>query len=218
MRLNKFIARASGLSRRAADTAIETGRVKVNGELPRQGQQVSSEDIVALDGKTLNIAGGTLTILLHKPAGYVCSRDGQGSKTVYDLLPDVYQDLKTVGRLDKDSSGLLLLTNDGQLAYELTHPKFQKTKIYQVRLHQPLAPADLRAITQEGVMLDDGPSKFQLSRLDGEGREWQVTMNEGRNRQIRRTFSELGYTVRKLHRSRFGSYHLEDIPAGKFAK
>lgn len=218
MRLNKYIAQASGLSRRAADNAIETGRVMINDIAPSQGQQVTNEDAVTLDGKTLHANSETVTIMLHKPAGYVCSRDGQGSKTVYDLLPDEYQDLKTVGRLDKDSSGLLLLTNDGQLAYELTHPKFQKTKVYKVRLHKPLEPADLRAITQEGVMLDDGASKFKLSKLDNEGREWQVTMSEGRNRQIRRTFSERDYTVRKLHRTAFGDYHLGDISAGKFAK
>lgn len=216
MRLNKFIAQATGLSRRSADAAIEAGRIRVNGQAPELGQPVTETDVVTLDGQPITPSVKTDTIMLHKPAGYVCSRDGQGAKTIYDLLPPEYQPLKTVGRLDKDSSGLLLLTNDGQLAYELTHPKFQKTKIYKVRLHKALEPLHHQMITDHGVMLDDGPSKFQLAKIDGEGREWQVTMREGRNRQIRRTFSALGYTVRKLHRVQFGNYQLGKLKQGEY--
>jgi 23S rRNA pseudouridine2605 synthase len=214
MRLNKYIAQSSGLARRAADEAIVAGRVLVNDKKPQIGQDITEDDRVMLDGKRITPAVKTLTVMLHKPAGYVCSRDGQGSKTVYDLLPTEYRQLKPVGRLDKDSSGLLLLTNDGQLAYELTHPKFQKTKIYQVRLHKALEPLHHQMITDYGVELDDGLSKFQLAKIDDEGREWQVTMTEGRNRQIRRTFSALGYTVRKLHRIQFGMHVLGSLPQG----
>src|SRR4029079_9435972 len=113
MRINKFIALHSALSRRAADTAIEQGRVTVNGQTPSTGQDVTESDTVRLDGQSLKLNTAITTIMLNKPAGYVVSRQGQGSKTVYDLLPPELHKLKAVGRLDKNSSGLLLLTNDG---------------------------------------------------------------------------------------------------------
>src|SRR5690348_2303384 len=122
MRLNKYIALATGLSRRAADAAIAANRVTVNGHAPEMGQQVTDTDTVALDTKPLKPVVDTTTVMLNKPTGYVSSRAGQGSRTVYDLLPPKLHTLKTVGRLDKESSGLLLLTNDGNLANQLTHP------------------------------------------------------------------------------------------------
>src|ERR1700750_464886 len=118
MRINRFIALATGLSRRAADQAIAEGRVAVNGIPPQPGQQIKSSDSVTLDRLPITPVVNTVTIILNKPVGYVCSRDGQGSKTVYDLLPPELRHLKPVGRLDKDSSGLLLMTNDGKLAHE----------------------------------------------------------------------------------------------------
>ena len=129
MRINKFVALATGMSRRTADQAIAEGRVAVNGRPPTAGQQVTDEDQINLDGQTLQKPAAT-TIMMNKPVGYVVSRDGQGSQTIYDLLPEEYQGLKPIGRLDKDSSGLLLLTNDGTLAQELTHPKYHKQKVY----------------------------------------------------------------------------------------
>lgn len=214
MRINKFIANATGLSRRAADTAIEQGKVLVNGQKPLAGQDVSANDAVSLDGRNITSVK-TVTILLNKPVGYVVSRAGQGSQTIYDLLPTELHHLKPVGRLDKDSSGLLLLTNDGQLAHELTHPSRQKTKVYEVVLDKPLQPLHRQMISDHGVMLEDGPSKFELERLKDET-DWQVTMHEGRNRQIRRTFASLGYEVARLHRTVFGDYHLSDLGSGKY--
>src|SRR5690606_9952597 len=124
---NKFIAQATGISRRAADKAVEQGRILVNGKVPESARQIEPSDTVTLDGSPVTAPDSShTTILLNKPVGYVCSRDGQGSRTVYDLLPPELHQLKSVGRLDKDSSGLLLMTTDGQLAYELTHPKFEK--------------------------------------------------------------------------------------------
>ncbi|HVI60827.1 MAG TPA: pseudouridine synthase, partial [Candidatus Saccharimonadales bacterium] len=114
-------------------------------------------------------------------------------------------------RLDKDSSGLLLLTDDGELANQLTHPRYGKAKEYEVELDKPLAAADQAAI-KAGLELDDGPSKLVLK---GEGRHWQVTMTEGRNRQIRRTFAARGYTVTKLHRTAFGDYQLAGLSSGE---
>ena len=147
MRINKFIAQATGLSRRAADTAIGEGRVLVNGQKPSAGQDVSTNDAVLMDGKRITAPNQAQTIILNKPVGYVVSRDGQGSQTIYDLLPPELHQLKPVGRLDKDSSGLLLLTNDGQLAQELTHPRYQKTKIYEIRLDKPLQPLHRQMIS-----------------------------------------------------------------------
>lgn len=216
MRINKYVALATGLSRRAADAAITEGRVLVNQQLPQAGYDVSDSDSVTLDNCAIEPAVKSTTIMLNKPRGYVVSRNGQGSKTVYDLLPDEYHELKPIGRLDKDSSGLLLLTNDGALTQQLTHPSHQKRKIYQVTLSAPLQPLHRQLISDRGVTLDDGVSKLQLERMhDGDDTTWIVTMHEGRNRQIRRTFSALGYNVPRLHRVQFGAYSLSSLSPGK---
>lgn len=213
MRINKYIAQAIGMGRRKADEAIKSGNVLVNGQPASLSDQVSGQDEVVLDGETLSLPAEHTTIMLNKPAGYVCSRDGQGAPTVYDLLPEELHDLKPVGRLDKDSSGLLLMTNDGDLAQELTHPSHGKYKVYEVNLNEPLDPADIAAI-DAGVELEDGLSKFDIKRL--EDSIYQVTMKEGRNRQIRRTFETLGYKVKRLQRVRFGDYVLGDLAEGKY--
>lgn len=218
MRINKYVAQATGLSRRAADKAIEEGRVLVGGVTPDSGQQVEDTDEVRLDGKIITSGASTATIMLNKPVGYVCSRDGQGSRTVYDLLPTEMHDLKPVGRLDKDSSGLLLLTTDGQLAYELTHPKFEKIKKYKIALNKDLSEDDFEKITKSGVQLEDGMSRFALDSINNQHKEWKVEMKEGKNRQIRRTFEALGYNVVKLHRTHFGPYILSTLAPGKFDK
>jgi len=217
MRINRFVATASGLSRRAADKALLDGRVTVNDTVATPATELTDESEVKLDGQLLMLPLATETILLHKPIGYVVSRDGQGSRTVYDLLPPELHELKPVGRLDKDSSGLLLMTNDGELAHQLTHPSFHKTKIYEVILDKPLQPLHRQMINDIGIQLDDGLSKLQLDRLaDGDETGWQVTMHEGRNRQIRRTFAAFGYSVVKLHRTSFGTYHLGDLKKGTY--
>lgn len=217
MRLNKFIASSSSLSRRAADAAVAAGRVQVNGKTAEQGIAVSETDVVTLDGRVLTPTVSVTTIMFNKPVGYVCSRDGQGSSTIYDILPSEYARLNPVGRLDKDSSGLLLMTDDGQLAQQLSHPKYEKIKVYEVTLNHPLPALSRQIISDHGVMLEDGRSRFQLERIkDGDDTAWRITMHEGRNRQIRRTFSALGFTVTKLHRTHFGSYHLDGLASGKF--
>ncbi len=212
MRINQWLARATGLSRREADSAIENGQVQINGQPAQLGQMVQETDKVHFQGQPVELLE-LQYIVLNKPIGYVCSRQPQGKdKTVYDLLPPSMHDLKSVGRLDKDSSGLLVLTNDGQLAQELTHPSFQKTKHYQIALNLALKPVDQQKI-QAGIELDDGLSKFELS---GQNRHWTAILSEGRNRQIRRTFAALGYKVIKLNRISFGSLTLEDLGEGLF--
>lgn len=253
MRINKYIASGSSLSRRAADQAIAEGRVTINGRTATTGETITETDEIALDGRLIRPAVAITTLLFNKPTGYVCSRNGQGSQTIYDILPAEYRSLNPVGRLDKDSSGLLLLTNDGQLAEQLTHPRYAKTKLYEVTLDKPLQPLHQQIITDYGVTLSDGLSRFSVARIDGhaergrgrtaseEGKTvslqsdgstsrgahpslkteksttaYQITMAEGRNRQIRRTFAALGYTVAALHRTHFGPYALGSLGEGQY--
>ncbi len=212
MRINQYLGQATGLGRRAADTAIAGSRVTINDRPAVAGDQVDESDVVKLDGKLLVWQKQAQTIMLNKPVGFVCSRDGQGSKTIYDLLPAKLHNLKSVGRLDKDSSGLLLMTSDGDLAYQLTHPKFAKDKVYEISLGTELTKED-RVQIEQGVKLEDGVSKL---RLNGKRKAWMVTMLEGRNRQIRRTFAALGYRVVRLHRTQLGQYQLEHLGSGKY--
>lgn len=214
LRINRFVAQATGLSRRAADTAIREGKVTVNGDIAELAHVVQAKDVVTLDGILLDTRTPPLvTIMLNKPVGYVCSRSGQGSKTVYELLPESMSHLKTVGRLDKDSSGLLLLTNDGNLAHQLTHPRFAKEKVYQVRLDKMLTDEALGKL-KAGVKLDDGPSQLRIKHIQ---QSWyEVRLSEGRNRQIRRTFTKVDYKVVALHRIQFGRYHLGSLQKAKY--
>ena len=217
MRLNKFVALSLGVSRRKADELIEQGEILVNGDRAVLGQQISQSDSVLYNSQELHIQPKKL-ILLHKPVGYLCSRASQGGiPTIYELLPTSLHHLKPVGRLDKDSSGLILLTNDGDFAHQMTHPSFYKMKRYLVTLDQPLQPLHRQMINDFGVQLPDGPSRLTLERQhDGDDRRWIVQMSEGRNRQIRRTFAALGYTVTKLHRTDFGNYSLGGMKRGEF--
>jgi 23S rRNA pseudouridine2605 synthase len=212
MRINKFVARATGMGRRAADAAISEGRVTINLRPAANGSAVGGSDAVRLDSKLLELPAAATTVMLNKPVGYVCSRDGQGSRTIYDLLPADLHHLKPVGRLDKDSSGLILLTDDGELANRLTHPRYAKQKIYEIRLDKPLSDEHKKRI-ETGVKLDDGPSRLKIDQRKGPS--LRVSMSEGRNRQIRRTFAALGYEVRGLHRTAFGPYDLGTCSRGR---
>jgi len=212
VRINRYIALSTGMSRRAADKLIASGRIKINNQIAIMGIDVKPADKIILDNTPITLPNKTLTIMLNKPTGYVCSRDGQGSKTIYDLLPKDLHNLKQVGRLDKDSYGLLIMTNDGELANKLTHPSSKKEKVYEVILDRSLTNVDIAKI-RSGILLEDGISKFdkvfRISAL-----EFRVTLHEGRNRQIRRTFSALGYNVTKLHRTNFGEYQLGLLQLG----
>ena len=248
IRLNKFLAERLGVSRREADELISAGKITVNGKVATLGNKIDAKSKVCYGNKTINHDVGYQYLAFNKPVGYVCSRRAQGpAPTLYELLPAQYRKLKTVGRLDKDSSGLILLTNDGDFAYQMTHPKFRKTKVYEVELDKHLQPLHQQMISDFGVMLDDGPSQFKVvhggsfgdSRAfattgasdeaspvtTGASKEaneaskllqYQVFLTEGRNRQIRRTFAALGYTVTKLHRTHFGKYELGALKPGKY--
>ena len=218
IRLNKFLAEKVGLSRREADNLIVDGKVLVNQQPAVLGARISETDEIICDGKIISTKKPEyIYLMLNKPVGYVSSRKAQGEvPTLYELLPEKYQKLKTVGRLDKNSSGLILLTNDGDFAFKHTHPKFYKLKTYLVELDQTLAPLHQQEISDFGIHLEDGLSKLFLTKLDEDRLKWQVEMGEGRNRQIRRTFAALGYKVVKLHRIEFGHYQLGDLKTGEF--
>ncbi len=230
IRLNKFLAERLGVSRREADDLISAGKITVNGSPAVLGVHIDKNDKVCYNNKIVPFDTEYLYLAFNKPVGYVCSRRAQGSApTLYNLLPKAYQKLKTVGRLDKDSSGLILLTNDGDFAFQMTHPKFRKIKIYEVELDRPLEPLHQQMISDYGVMLDDGPSKFlimknELTKPSSSGRSskeisqahYIVSISEGRNRQIRRTFAALGYRVTRLHRTEFGKYQLSGLEPGKY--
>lgn len=208
------------ISRREADNLIDQQDVMINGNKATLGARFSEGDIITVNGKKIQSETAYECIVMNKPTGYVCSRRQQGDNpTIYELLPKSFHHLKPVGRLDRESSGIILLTNDGDFAYRMTHPSFYKVKIYNVRLEDELAPLHQQMISDYGVNLDDGASKLQLERMNETDRKsWIVTMHEGRNRQIRRTFGSLGYTVKKLHRTNFGDYTLGDIQPGEFKK
>lgn len=215
-RLNKHLALQLGVSRREADDIIAKGSVRINNEVATLGARFIAGDSITVNGKPLKDSTPYQYITMNKPVGYVCSRRAQGENpTIYTLLPPELHILKPVGRLDKNSSGLLLLTNDGDFAFHMTHPKFYKVKVYEVTLSEELEPLHQQMISDHGVQLEDGPSKLHLQRLSETTRkQWQVTMSEGRNRQIRRTFAALGYEVVKLHRTAFGPYQLTSLTPG----
>lgn len=232
IRLNKFLAERLGLSRREADDAIANREVKIDGQLAVLGSRVSEDSKITYQGRPVDFAKEYTYLKFNKPAGFVCSRKKQGeSETIYALLPKKYQSLKTVGRLDKDSCGLILLTDDGNLAFEMTHPKFMKYKTYIVALDRPLEPLHQQMIADFGVELPDGKSRLELTCIDdntytdaaafglrhpGHRQLWQVGMSEGKNRQIRRTFAALGYRVTFLKRIQFDNILLGDLPEGKW--
>jgi 23S rRNA pseudouridine2605 synthase len=218
LRLNKFLATNLGVSRREADNLISAGKVLVNNKPAELGARIEGNDNVVVDGKKITSVS-LIYIALNKPAGYVCSRKRQGdTPTMYELLPEKYQSLKSVGRLDKDSSGLILLTNDGDFAFQMTHPKFVKTKIYEAHIDRELEPLHQQMIADFGVQLPDGRSQLGLEKLDNTRTFWRITMSEGRNRQIRRTFEALGYKVTALHRTNFGRYGLSGLESGQFTE
>ncbi len=219
IRLNKFLAERLGISRREADDLIAAQKVTVNDRVAVLGDRIDKNDKVCYNGRIVPFNVGYLYIGLNKPAGYVCSRKKQDfAPTIYELLPAKLQNLKTVGRLDKDSSGLILLTNDGDFAFQMTHPKFVKTKVYEVRLDRTLEPLHQQEISDFGIEIGDGISKLGLTKMDESRKYWRVTMQEGRNRQIRRTFGALGYTVVELKRIQFGPYQLTGLEEGKWVE
>jgi 23S rRNA pseudouridine2605 synthase len=211
VRLNAFIARAGVSSRRKADDLIKAGRVTVNGEPGQLNTFVGADDDVRLDGKPLT-KQRVAYVLLNKPAGVVTTaRDPQGRRTVVDMVSHPAR-VVPVGRLDAETTGALLLTNDGDLAHRLAHPRYEVDKVYEVECWSQPTDGDLQWL-REGVELDDGPtSPAEVRRIDGAHN--QLVLHEGRNRQVRRMFEAVGHRVKRLHRSRYGPLTLEGLEPG----
>src|SRR5690606_16748850 len=222
LRLQAYLARAGVASRRASEELIREGRVRVNGRTAELGARVAvGRDRVELDGRELRLQR-TEWIALNKPTGYVTTReDPGGRKTVYDLLPPQFHHLFHVGRLDRDSSGLLLLTNDGETANRLLHPRYGTTKEY---LADVVGAPDGRALRQmvKGVRLEDGLAHAVSAELAGALDEdvfrLRVVMEEGRNREVRRMLEALGYPVRRLFRRRFGPIEIGRLRPGRWRR
>jgi 23S rRNA pseudouridine2605 synthase len=216
MRLAKYLAHAGVASRRAAETLIAAGRVRVDGELVRDpARDVSERNDVTVDGRVLDGPEARVVYALHKPLGVVSTaRDPHGRATVVELVPADGLRLYPVGRLDADSSGLILLTNDGELANRLTHPRFEVHKTYRAKLGGgPVDDGLLRAL-RRGVELDDGPTAPARVRRIGESLI-EIAIHEGRNRQVRRMCEAVGRPVLALERIAFGPLRLAGLAVGE---
>lgn len=217
-RLQKVLAHAGIASRRKSEELILAGRVKVNGEIVRElGKKVGAGDYIEVDGKPIR-EEKKIYILLNKPVGYLSTVDDpRGRRTVLDLLADVGGRVYPVGRLDYDTSGLLLLTNDGELTYKLTHPSFEVPKTYLVEVEGK--PGRELERLEKGIILEDGltaPARVERVRTKGNRTFFHLTIHEGRNRQVRKMCAALGYPVKSLKRIRFAYLELGGLPEGQY--
>jgi 23S rRNA pseudouridine2605 synthase len=217
MRLQKFLSAAGVTSRRAAEKLITDGKVKVNGVvITRLGSVVDEElDHVECNGKTVRIDQEKVYIALHKPEGYVSSTSSKDGDSVLKLVA-VSQKLYPVGRLDKQTTGLLLLTNDGEFANAITHPRYGCTKEYFAVLDQDLRPEDIKRL-EKGMKID-GKRVQGVTVVSHTNQSARLMLNEGVNRQIRRMLGGLGYTVKKLKRVRVGKLELGALKPGQWKK
>ena len=222
VRLQKYIAMSGAASRRAAEGMISEGRVKVNGKkVTEQGVKVEIGcDKVMLDDKPVELKDKKYYIMLNKPAGYVSTAKDQFDRpTVVDLVKEeIGTRIFPVGRLDYETEGLLLMTNDGDFTYKITHPKFKKDKTYIAVINGGIAIPDLNKL-RKGVRVEDYvTSPAQVEILDAEGGKTaiQITIHEGRNRQVRKMFDSLGYKVVGLRRIKIGELELGNLPEGRW--
>jgi 23S rRNA pseudouridine2605 synthase len=213
-RLQKYLSRAGVASRRKAEALITARRVRVNGNIATLGTKVNQGDEVLLDGKRVEAMSEKITYILNKPTGYVTTAEDElGRPTVLELVPGV-PGLHPVGRLDMDSEGLLLLTNDGDLTLRLTHPRYEHEKEYRVWLKEGQPEAGALSTLERGLELDDGPAKATLAKLAEGG--CILVLKEGRKRQVKRMMAAVGYTVTRLVRTRIARLNLGDLPTGQY--
>lgn len=219
-RLQKVLAHAGVASRRSCEELILAGLVKVNGEVVRElGTKVAPEDKIVVRGKSINEAEEKVYLLVNKPAGYVSTvRDPQRRPKVTDLVKDIKARVYPVGRLDFDTEGLILLTNDGELTYGLTHPSHEFPKTYVAKVKGSPSPDKLVRF-QKGLRLTDGltaPAKVKRLKKVGANTLLEITIYEGRNRQIRRMCETIGHPVMELKRVKLGFLTLEGVESGKY--
>ena len=222
VRLQKYIADAGVCSRRAAEKLIEEGRVTVNGKPTHLGQKVTGNEKICVDGKSIKLRRETVYLMLYKPRGYVTtSSDEMGRKCVIDLLGSVSQRVYPIGRLDKDSEGLLLLTNDGELANRLMHPRHHIGKTYRTIVSGNVTRDQIVSLTN-GVVLDDGyktrTADVEVLRAKEDRTVLSITIYEGKNRQIRRMCEAVGLQVLRLKRERIGTLSIGTLRAGQYRK
>ena len=217
MRLNAYLARAGVASRRRADELIKAGRVRVNGSPGELNTVVGSHDVVEVDGRTIALQA-LAYVLLNKPAGVVTTaRDPQGRPTVVGLVSHRAR-VVPVGRLDADTTGALLLTNDGELAHRLAHPRYGVPKVYEADIDGSPAPSALAALRQ-GVELDDGltaPADVRVVQRGTRLTRLELTLHEGRTHQVKRMCAAVGHRVVRLRRSRYASLELEGLALGEW--
>lgn len=213
MRLNRYLSSCGLGSRRGCETLITEGRVKVNDRVcTNLGTKVNAGDKVAVDERPVRVAHDSV-IALHKPVGYVCTRsDERDRRTIYHLLPAQMQTLHHVGRLDLDSSGLILLTNRGELSHKLTHPGHGVEKEYEVTLMQPFEESKISRLIK-GMMIPEGHAKAERAWIIGHYKIGLV-LKQGLKRQIRQMLYQMGYEVKKLERVRIGNIHLKGLREG----
>lgn len=213
MRLQKFLSAAGVCSRRHGEVYIEAGRVRVNGRLATVlGTQVDPDkDRVEVDGRTVTLQTRHIYIAINKPKGYVTSCSHAGEAVVMDLI-DLPQRLYPVGRLDKDSTGLLLLTNDGRLHHRLSHPSFDHEKEYEVTVERPIPDSVLDRLAAGMPLMGTRTRAAKIARLSG--RRFKIVLQEGRNRQIRRMVHKVGHRVVRLKRIRVANIRLGSLPVG----
>ncbi len=219
MRINKFLAYSGVGSRRTADQLIKDGVVKINGKICSPGDDVDiANDNVSVNGKLVNVVKKYDYYIMNKPKGYVCTvKDDKGRKTVMDLLPPSAKRLFPVGRLDYDTEGLLILTNDGDLTYKLTHPKNEVPKTYLVKTEKPVNDEDLSKL-RSGVYIDGVKTKkcnVRLIETSKTGSKLHVTISEGRNRQVRKMFEAVNNNVDFLKRIKIGDLVLSGLNRGE---
>ena len=215
-RLQKFMADCGVASRRACEGLIEEGRVKVNGKVIRtQGLKINPiKDQVEVDGKTINSSKSKTYIAFHKPRGILSTMsDPEGRPSLADFFESFEDRLFHVGRLDKESEGLIILTNDGQWAHHVSHPSFEVEKTYIVETREPLSKAALQRLIS-GVELEDGFARPLSARSRGVATE--IVIHEGRNQIVRRMFEEIGFPVLRLCRTAIGSIKLGELPSGRW--
>ena len=221
MRINKFLAECGICSRRAADKLIEDGAVKINGRVCSVGDDVSADDSVTVKGKKVGTVKKYDYYIMNKPKGYITSvKDDKGRKTVMDLMPSGEKRLFPVGRLDYDTEGLLIITNDGELTYRLTHPKNEVPKTYLVKTEKAITDEELSKL-RGGVYIDGVKTKKCNVHVIENKKEYaklHITITEGRNRQVRKMFEAVGQSVAFLKRIKIGELTLSGLDRGEVRK